>query len=431
MQQAAPSPATGTPAGAHETVPREGAKPRVAIVIEHPIQYHSPFFRYLADDGRLDITVLYLCDRGIGGPFKNSTGVTIQYPQSILEGYRWKALPNRSPIQNRIIFLDQCDTAVYREIIDGGFDAVYVFGYTYASHWVAFAACIRAGIPILFRGESEAVFPRPWATRLIKRVLLTPLFSRIGAFLYIGSYNREFYLDYGVPEEKLFSVPYGCDNESFQATPETRAEWRAELRAKYGFRDDTVVFLFASQHRAMKRPCDAVEAFCRIPPEANAVLLMLGDGPLRPDAEAVYRAQGAGRRVIFAGMVKFDEMRKYFAASDVLVAPSIEPIGGQLAEGTAAGMAMISSDLCIGWRDLVEPGINGLVHRAGSIVGLTACMRSLAEHPEVVATMRRETLARSEAVSFRRMAEGFVQAVHYVLDGSRRAPQRDGAARSG
>ncbi len=93
--------------------------------------------------------------------------------------------------------------------------------------------------------------------------------------------------------------------------------------------------------------------------DSNAVLLLLGDGPLRSSIEQKVRHLGLGERVIFAG-VRADIPRLMRGAMDVLLLPSLHeglPVTG--IEAQAAGLPLVLSDVITRELDVVQP----LVHR--------------------------------------------------------------------
>jgi glycosyltransferase involved in cell wall biosynthesis len=390
-------------------------RPRVAAIVENAIQFYVPHYRQIAADGRLDLTVFYLTDRG-EKPFTIG-GATVVHERSVLKGYTWKRLDNWSPFKNSFGFLDNFDPQLCTELRRGEFTAAWFHGYSMASMWLGFGTCWRAGIPVLLRGESESFFRRPLVKRLAKHVLLGQLFRRVDAFLYIGQCNREFYKEYGAADERLFYVPYGVDNASFQPAPEVRARWRNEVRDELGLGPNTCVFIYSSKHREPKRPSDAVAAFCGLPPELDAALIMLGDGVLRPQAERVFRECGRGHRVFFLGSSRpYSELPRFLAAADVFVFTSIENWGMAINEALAAGLAVVSSDQVPGWFDMVSPGVNGFIYRAGFIPALTAHLRTLAENPRMVASMRQASMELASRFGLEQMTDGLVAAVDYVSE---------------
>lgn len=391
--------------------------PRIAAVIENPIQYHSPLFAHIARDGRLDLDVLYLTDRGVRS--FNFHGIEVHHEASVLDGYKFEILHNRSPWKDSLGFLDNYDPDIFSKMAQ--YDAVWFHGYNFLSHWLGFAGCRIHGVPILLRGEAEDVLPRRTRRRIIKRLVLSRLFPRVSGFLCIGHHNRKFYESYGVSSERLFHVPYGVDNSWFRGNPGDQERWRTEIRRSLDITPDALVFVYCSKHRHPKRPSDAVKAFCALSPDPSTILLMLGDGPLRAEAEECFRLHNKGHRVIFGGLKPYPDLPKYFAASDALVFPSIENWGMALNEALASGLAIISSDKVVGAIDMVRDGVNGFTYEAGNVDMLAARIAQLAGDRPLVHRMKMESLRHSEAFSFAVATEGLVKAVDFVAGRPRRA----------
>lgn len=79
--------------------------------------------------------------------------------------------------------------------------------------------------------------------------------------------------------------------------------------------------------------------------EPRTWLVMVGDGPLRPDVERFVAAAGLGDRVTFAG-VRSDTARLMLGAVDVVVHPSFyEGLPLALVEAQAAGVPCVISDV--------------------------------------------------------------------------------------
>jgi len=387
-------------------------RPRIAAVVENAIQYQVPLFRQIERDGRLDLSVFYLTDRGREAI--RFAGTRIAADPSLFEGYQWEILPNVSPLKNSWGFFDNFNPGLSHRLKKGNFDAVWFHGYNYAGLWLGFAACLAGGTPMLLRGESEYFFRRPPLRRAVQRFVLGPLFRRIDAFLYIGTHNRLFYETFGIGPERLFYVPYGVDNAWFQGVARERETWRQRIRWDLGLGEATTVFIYFSKHRHPKRPTDAVRAFCRLPAVLDATLLMLGDGHLRAEAEAAFLAEGKGHRVFFLGLKPYTELREYLAAADVLVFPSEENWGSAVNEALAAGLAVLCSDRVAGAIDMVRPGVNGFLFPSRDVDSLSRLMRSVCDNAEAREAMKRESLRVAETMSLQCMADGLVAAVNSV-----------------
>ncbi len=91
----------------------------------------------------------------------------------------------------------------------------------------------------------------------------------------------------------------------------------------------------------------------------NAILLMIGNGPLREELADFFGQHGLAERVVFTGVLEREELADAYAAMDVFVfASKSETQGLVLIEAMAAGTPVIALD-APGAREVVEDGING------------------------------------------------------------------------
>ena len=75
-----------------ETMPRR----KVFILASHVVQYGSPLFRALANDPRLELTVVYCSLQGAESGKDPEFGIEIRWDEPLLDGYRWIHMPNRA-----------------------------------------------------------------------------------------------------------------------------------------------------------------------------------------------------------------------------------------------------------------------------------------------------------------------------------------------
>jgi glycosyltransferase involved in cell wall biosynthesis len=333
----------------------------------------------------------------------------VRHEIPLLNGYDYEFLPNQSPFRKGPISL--LNSSIYSLISRKNFDAVLIYGYYYSTCWLAICAARSVGIPILFRGEGESILPRRLWKKLIRRFFLPWLYRYIDAFLVLGEGNRQHYLEYGVSEKKLFSSPQTVDQDFFMKGPNKSDS--SQLRSTIGFNNNTVLFVYTSKHRIEKRPLDAIKAMCSLPPEVDAGLLMLGDGPLRQEAEEYARIYDTRRRIRFLGYCTLPKMRDYMKISDVLLLPSIENFGTSLHQGIASELAILCSDQVVAWLDVVYPGINGLVYRAGWLDALTAHMYALGNDRKLVEYLKKGSKKIKSRFSLEISINGIVEAMQY------------------
>lgn len=106
---------------------------------------------------------------------------------------------------------------------------------------------------------------------------------------------------------------------------------------------------------------------------ADARLLLVGDGPRRPDLEALAEQLGIAGRCHWTGETQ--HVLPWLRAIDVFVLPSLsEAFSNSLMEAMAAGCAVIAS--CVGGNpELIEDGVNGVLFEPGDVQGLTRQLR--------------------------------------------------------
>jgi len=99
----------------------------------------------------------------------------------------------------------------------------------------------------------------------------------------------------------------------------------------------------ASNFRKVKRVDDVIKVFAEIRKEVPSKLLMVGDGPERPVAEALARTLGVTEDIRFVG--KQEQIEEIMAVSDLFLLPSeYESFGLSALEAMAAKAVVISTN---------------------------------------------------------------------------------------
>ncbi len=150
----------------------------------------------------------------------------------------------------------------------------------------------------------------------------------------------------------LFGVDWQSDSRwklfycGIDLAPFERASERDVVRAEFGLPRDAFVvghvgrFSYQKNHRFV---VDIAAELARRLPEAR--LLLIGDGPLRPEIEAQARAAGLQDKVLFAGL-RNDVPRLMMNAMDAFLLPShFEGLPIVLLEAQAAGLPGVISDV--------------------------------------------------------------------------------------
>jgi colanic acid/amylovoran biosynthesis glycosyltransferase len=112
-------------------------------------------------------------------------------------------------------------------------------------------------------------------------------------------------------------------------------------------------------------------------------LTLVGDGPTRPDLEALAHRIGVGNRVRFAGAVGHDEILPMFRSADIFCLPSFsEGVPVVLMEAMAHSVPVVTTQV-MGIPELVENGHSGLLVAPGRVDVLVDALAQLIADPEL------------------------------------------------
>ena len=391
------------------------SKLRLLAIAASPVFYQVPLYRRIAADQKISLKVVYPSDEGIR-PYAAGFGDRlVQWDVDLLGGYEHSFLrrAHRNVVEGGFFALRDLD--VWSELVDGRYDALWVHGYSYLTMWIALMAASSARVPVLIREDQTLLHGRPWPKRWPRNLILRHFFrSAIG--LYVGSNNRAFFRHYGVPDGRLFWVPYCVDNEALQnqnarLKPESR-----HLRRRFGFSDVTgPVVLFVGKLVEKKQPLKLLKAFNLVRREYRCGLLFVGGGPLEGELRSWIQAHNVPD-VRFGGFLNRSELPAAFAASDVFVLPSAfhETWGLVVNEAMNFSLPVVVSDKVGSGADLVEHQRNGYVVPAGDHQQLAEAIAAL-----VSSQARREEFGRRsveivDRFSYSTAAAGVVDAAIFA-----------------
>lgn len=347
---------------------------RIGFLTTHPIQYQAPVFRVLAQEPGVDFIALFamLPDAQQQG---DGFGVDFQWDVPLLQGYDSEVLENMAR-RPGVTHFAGCDTpGVGRVLRRRRIDVLIVNGWVVRSCLQGLRACRRLGIPCVVRGEANLLRRRAWWKSVIHRRLL----RQFSAAAPVGAANRAFYLKHGVPEDRLFFSPYCVENDRFGDHAAQRAGRIDDLRRRFGVPSDAVCFVFAAKFIEKKHPRELLRSFgAMIARGGRAHLLMVGDGALRAECEAI--AAQRQLPVTFTGFLNQSQIADAYLAADCLVLPSDagETWGLVVNEAMACGRPAIVSSLVGCAADLILAGATGDVFPYGDWKALSELLEAYA-----------------------------------------------------
>ena len=361
---------------------------KFAILTSHPIQYQIPLFQELAKNSKIDLTVYFCWKAGSQKEYYDKQfGRKIVWDLSLLDGYNYKFLNNFS-LRSSSDFWGQINPGIIVELIKNHPDALLVYGWNSFTNWLVFTASFIRKIPVFLHSENplnQELLKSKWKIK-IKKIILGALFKFISAFLYIGEENKKFYQYYGVPEKKLFFVPYAVDNSRFIAVNKELRIKNYELRKKAGIGKSDVVILFVGKLIEKKRPMDLLKAYHQLIIHNSKFiihLLFVGDGALRSELENYIKEHNL-KNVHFTGFKNQTELPKYYAMADIFVLPSGvgETWGLVVNEAMCFSLPVIISDIVGCGKDLVKNEKNGYIFPVGDVKKIAEHLADLIKNPK-------------------------------------------------
>ncbi len=142
----------------------------------------------------------------------------------------------------------------------------------------------------------------------------------------------------GVPDRSIDVLPNGVPTDVF--TPETSP---SELRKRFDIPDDGVIIGNVARMWPVKNHVGLIDAFARVSKSRSDVFLVLvGDGPLRPEIEHEITRQGVTDRVFLTGEI--DDLASVYRAFDLFaLASHSEGTSISILEALASGTGVVAT----------------------------------------------------------------------------------------
>jgi glycosyltransferase involved in cell wall biosynthesis len=392
---------------------------RLAVVLSHPTQYYSPWFRWLREHTSLQFKVFYLWDFGVTPKRDPHFDKTFEWDVDLLSGYDCEFVPNSSGRPGAEHFFGFRNPELTRRLSEWRPGALLVFGYKWASHIRAITWARMSAVPVIFRGDSHLI--GRGSPRIPVRIALGALFSQFASFLYVGAANREYFSTFGVPERKLRFSPHSVDESLFDPSKPANLSGAERLRADLRLSAKMVV-LFAGKLVAAKQPMELLIAFAEINPP-DAVLLIVGDGPEKARLQSYASAHANRPEVRFLPFTNQTDMPALYLSAEIFALPSrglYETWGLAVNEAMHMGVPCLVSDRVGSQRDLVTHGETGWVFEAAEPTSLKKALSQALEDsrsPSQRTRLKEGVTRRISGYTYAQTTEGLMSALAGLAGG--------------
>ncbi len=266
---------------------------------------------------------------------------------------------------------------------------VAVPGWSSSAAFGALRWCASAGVPALTMSESTSWDEKRVAWKeWIKRRLV-----RLGSSALVGgSPHRDYMVQLGMPQDRVFLGYDAVDNGYFAAGAAKVMNQKADIRKKYDLPEN--FFLASARFIEKKNLPRLIQAYARyralssnsrlLPPgSAPWSMVLLGDGPLKSDVCRLISGLALQDFVRLPGFKQYSELPAYYSLASAFIHPSTtEQWGLVVNEAMASGLPVLVSNRCGCAVDLVQEGRNGFTFDPCDAEALAQLMLRLTETPK-------------------------------------------------
>ncbi len=245
----------------------------------------------------------------------------------------------------------------------------------------------RPRAPFIFFVHAEVVRPA-WRFKVFYRPFLRRMLRLASRIIVTSPRMIDIAEELQPYRDKCVAVPLALDADQHALTPALAPRVEA-LRQE---RPEPMV-LFVGR----LVPYKGVDVLLRALPGLTARAVIVGEGPLRGELEALARDLGIADRVRFSGNASGEELTALYHACDLFALPSVtkaEAFGMVQLEAMSCRKPVICTDLPSGVPWVNEHGVTGLVVPPRDVPAFAAALQTLLEDPQLRKTMGENGRAR-------------------------------------
>lgn len=224
--------------------------------------------------------------------------------------------------------------------------------------------------------------------------------------------------EFGFPAERVVLFPWGVDLAQFK--PGNGAPHRAEL----GW-EDAFTLLCLRSWEPLYGVDVVVRAFARAAQQVPDLrMFLLGGGSQAPQLRKILMDAGVIERVVFGGQVGYNNLLKYYRASDLYISAShSDGSSVSLMESLACGLPALVSDIP-GNKEWITPGQEGWLFKDGDDAALADGILEAVRMREKLGPMRSAACALAEeradwSKNFPKLLEAYDLAISLAKKGKR------------
>lgn len=211
-----------------------------------------------------------------------------------------------------------------------------------------------------------------------------------------SSYSKKALEFDGVPEDKIYKIPYGVDPNKF-------------IESNRNYKEGQLNVLFMGEVNQRKGIRQVLEA-ARIIDNKDYRFSIVGDGA-NHHAELYNPYKDY---VDILGYVSIEELLHQLSSNHVFVFPTLgEGFGLVLLEAMAAGLVPITTENCAG-RDIIDDGVNGFIIPVGNTNALVDKLKWCADNHKLLREIGEKARETASWFTWERYENGIVSAINEI-----------------
>lgn len=362
----------------------QNRKPRIAVIVSHPIQHFCPMYASWAKQLDWETKVFFASAMGAKAYSDKGFGKSIVWKNLYLESFDHVFLNagNVVPVGKHL------DAPEFiEEISNYDPDVVVIYGYSQKFQQKAFQWAKRAEKKIFYISDTERAHDEPSWKWWLKKMKYRSFFRRLDCCLSVGNHNEHYYTWMGVPMYKINRLGFSIDRDSFETAYLKRNELRQLIRSEHRIPERHIVVSVVGKLIGRKRQADIILALKKLETLTHVSFsaLIIGSGPDQEKME-VFASKLTTNQAIITGFIAPEQLTAYYSASDIYTHLSeYDPHTLSVGEAIYMGCPIVVSDKCgvYGSYDDVQPGKNGFIYPCGDIDALAYCLLRLGEQEEL------------------------------------------------
>ena len=287
------------------------------------------------------------------------------------------------------------------------YDLVLAYDYTSKMGMQLMMHCICNGVPYALNCDGAFV-NKNWLKDRIKRFFV----SRASLYFCSGASARAYFLHYGADESKMHYHDFTSLVESDIFNKIADSDEKNRLRQENNIPNKTIVLTIGQfiHRKGFDILLKSWKDVC-----GDAHLLIVGGGE-KLDEYKAYISENSMDNVSIIGFLDKEKVFEYYRASDVFVLPTREDVWGLVInEAMACGIPVISSDMCIAGRELIEEDRNGYVVPVENAEALTKAIQILISDPEKRLKMGKNNIDKMQGNVMNNIVERHIEVIDAFL----------------